>query len=313
MRTLTDFVAGQRGIRWTQQRADAALGLVAMAWGSSYLLMKMGLEGIPPLSMIALRFGIAFLTVAPIFARQLRRTTPRTLRHGAILGLFLFGLFAFLMYGLRTTSASAAGFLTSATVVFVPLLQAIFRRKAPDAATVVGTAAVMAGIGLLTLRDAMTLQWGELLCLGGALLYACQILLTDVFTHQEDGLLLGVWQLAFAALLGFVASLLLEAPAWPANAVQWAAVFGLALLCSAFGFVLQPVAQRYTTPEHAGLLFAMEPVFSALLAFLFLRETLDARGYAGAALILISVLFAARGKPAPQGATAIQSEDVRYA
>ena len=180
MRTLTDFVAGQRGIRWTQQRADAALGLVAMAWGSSYLLMKMGLEGIPPLSMIALRFGIAFLTVAPIFSRQLRRTTPRTLRHGAILGLFLFGLFAFLMYGLRTTSASAAGFLTSATVVCVPLLQAIFRRKAPDAATVVGTAAVMAGIGLLTLRDAMTLQWGELLCLGGALLYACQILLTAV-------------------------------------------------------------------------------------------------------------------------------------
>ena len=102
MRTLTSFVAGPRGIRWTQQRADAALGLVAMAWGSSYLLMKMGLEGILPLSMIALRFGIAFLTVAPIFSRQLRRTTPRTLRHGAILGLFLFGLFAFLMYGLRT-------------------------------------------------------------------------------------------------------------------------------------------------------------------------------------------------------------------
>ena len=49
MRTLTSFVAGPRGIRWTQQRADAALGLVAMAWGSSYLLMKMGLEGIPPL------------------------------------------------------------------------------------------------------------------------------------------------------------------------------------------------------------------------------------------------------------------------
>ena len=46
MRTLTSFVAGPRGIRWTQQRADAALGLVAMAWGSSYLLMKMGLEGI---------------------------------------------------------------------------------------------------------------------------------------------------------------------------------------------------------------------------------------------------------------------------
>lgn len=28
---------------WTQGKADIALGLVAVAWGSSYLLMKIGL------------------------------------------------------------------------------------------------------------------------------------------------------------------------------------------------------------------------------------------------------------------------------
>ena len=44
---------------WTQQRADSMLALVAMAWGSSYLLMKIGLDGIPPFCIIALRFGIA--------------------------------------------------------------------------------------------------------------------------------------------------------------------------------------------------------------------------------------------------------------
>ena len=46
---------------WTQQRADSMLALVAMAWGSSYLLMKIGLDGIPPFCIIALRFGIAFI------------------------------------------------------------------------------------------------------------------------------------------------------------------------------------------------------------------------------------------------------------
>ena len=40
---------------------------------------------------------------------------------GAVLGLFLFGLFAFLMHGLQTTSASNGGFLTSTTVVLVPI------------------------------------------------------------------------------------------------------------------------------------------------------------------------------------------------
>ena len=40
------------------------LALVAMAWGSSYLLMKIGLDGIPPFCIIALRFGIAFIAVS---------------------------------------------------------------------------------------------------------------------------------------------------------------------------------------------------------------------------------------------------------
>ena len=48
---------------WTQQRADSMLALVAMAWGSSYLLMKIGLDGIPPFCIFAIRFSIAFIAV----------------------------------------------------------------------------------------------------------------------------------------------------------------------------------------------------------------------------------------------------------
>ena len=98
---------------WTQQRADSMLALVAMAWGSSYLLMKIGLDGIPPFCIIALRFGIAFIAVSLLFFKKFKKTTKRVMMKGAVLGLFLFGLFAFLMHGLQTTSASNGGFLTS--------------------------------------------------------------------------------------------------------------------------------------------------------------------------------------------------------
>lgn len=91
---------------WTQQRADSMLALVAMAWGSSYLLMKIGLDGIPPFCIIALRFGIAFIAVSLLFFKKFKKTTKRVMMKGAVLGLFLFGLFAFLMHGLQTTSAS---------------------------------------------------------------------------------------------------------------------------------------------------------------------------------------------------------------
>ena len=133
---------------------------------------------------------------------------------------------------------------------------------------------------------------GDVLCLIGAVVYAFHILLTADFTKKEDGLLLGIWQLGFAGLYGLICTMLFETPTLPAAPSQWMAVLGLALICSAFGFVAQPMAQKYTSPEHTGLLFSLEPLFSALFAFLFLQETLSARGYLGAALMMAGVLVA---------------------
>ena len=272
------------------------IALVAMSWGSSYLLMKIGLDGIPSCSIIALQFGIAFLAVGLIFIPWLRRTKRKTLMYGSLLGLMLFGVFVFLMYGLKTTSAASAGFLTSTTVTFVPIFHACITRRLPGGSLILGTLLTLSGICLLTLRESFSIHSGDLLCISGAALYACHIILTDHLTAQEDGLLLGVWQLGFAGLYGIIATILFETPALPANGAQWWAVLGLALVCSAFGFVVQPVAQRYTTPEHTGLLFALEPVFSALFAFIFLHETLSIQGWLGAGFVLCGITAASRNR-----------------
>lgn len=277
---------------WTQQRADSMLALVAMAWGSSYLLMKIGLDGIPPFCIIALRFGIAFIAVSLIFFKKLKQTTRRVMLKGAILGIFLFGLFAFLMHGLQTTSASNGGFLTSTTVVLVPVFHAVIKKKVPDHQNMLSIVLTMAGICLLTLQQSLVFHSGDILCLAGAVVYAIQILLTDKFAQEEDGMLLGIWQLGFAALYGVICTCLFETPALPSSGPQWIAILGLAFVCSAFGFVMQPMAQKFTTPEHTGLLFALEPVFSAVFSFIFLHETLSGKGYMGAVLVMAGVVVA---------------------
>ena len=105
-------------------------------------------------------------------------------------------------------------------------------------------------------------------------------------------MLLGAWQLGFAGLYALAFSFVFEVPALPQTPVQWGAILALAIVCSAFGFVMQPVAQPHTTPEHAALLFSVEPVASAVLAFFVLGETLPAQGYIGAALVLAGVVVA---------------------
>jgi drug/metabolite transporter (DMT)-like permease len=63
-------------------------------------------------------------------------------------------------------------------------------------------------------------------------------------------------------------------------------------MCSAFGFIVQTVTQKHTPPTHTGIIVSMEPVFAVIFAYIFEGETLSSRGFVGAALVLLSVLFA---------------------
>ncbi len=283
-------VAEKKG--WSQSQADFMIALVATAWGSSYVMMKVGLEGLPPLSLTALRFGIAFICITAIFPKELKKTTPRILKRSSILGAFLFGIFVFLLNGMETTTASNAGFLISTSVVMVPVFHALLTRKFPGGRIVIGVVITIVGIGFLSLQESLSFHSGDLLCIGGAFMYTCQILCTDKFTKDDNPLLLGIWSLAFAAIFSAIGTFVFETPTLPATAGEWAAVIGLAIICSSFGFVAQSVAQAYTTPEHAALLFALEPVSSAAFAFVFLHEVLNLQGMIGAALVLCGVLFA---------------------
>lgn len=90
--------------------------------------------------------------------------------------------------------------------------------------------------------------------------------------------------------MGF--SLLTETVRLPSTAISWGATLALSILCTAVGYIVQATAQQYTSATHTGLILSLEPVFSAILGFAFLGEILSSRGYAGAAILLISVLIA---------------------
>ena len=72
--------------------------------------------------------------------------------------------------------------------------------------------------------------------------------------------------------------------------VSIAAGIFLGVFCSGVGFVIQTVQQQYTSASHVGLIFTLEPVFSAIVAYFFAHEVLQLRGYIGAALMMVSLL-----------------------
>lgn len=274
-----------------QLKADLAMLLVTLFWGSSYLFMQMGLTDLQTFNFIALRFLLAFVLAGLFFRRRILRTDRKTLGKAFVLGTLLFGVFVTITTGLKTTTASQAGFLVSLTVIFVPLLSMLLR-QIPPPRVFLGAFLALIGIGLLTLNSQLEISRGDMLCILGAVFYAIHIIVTGRWANQSDPLQLGVYQLGFTGLLGLLFSLALETPRLPETPEAWFAVLMLGIFCSAVGFVVQTVAQQSTTPTHTALIFSMEPVFAVAIAFLVTGEILSLRGYVGAALVLFSILIA---------------------
>lgn len=289
-------------MKMSSKKAELLMMSVSLAWGSSYLLMKIGLNSIGPFNLIALRFGIAFICMALVFLPRFRFLTVPILAKGILMGVLLFLLFAGLVSGVNNTTASTAGFLASTTVVIVPILESILKRRLPSKSVMLSIILVIIGLYLLTVKDTFELDKGSVYCLLAALFYAIYIVVSDRIAKNENMFLISIIQLGVSSLLGALVMVFVERPALPETSSQWLAILGLGLICSAYGFVVQPMVQRYTSPERIGLIFSLEPVFSAILSYIFLNEVLNVKGYLGAVLIFSGVIISKiiKGKVAPQ-------------
>ena len=275
-----------------QRKADLMLVLVTLFWGVSYYLVDLCLEELQPMNLNAFRFLLAFLVLAPLFWKKVRHVNRATLKYSAIIGALLVGVYAGATYGVANTSISNAGFICALPVVFTPLLDFLFNRRRPEKKLALALVLCTVGLALLTLNEAFRPARGDLICLLCAVCYAADMLVTEkaVKTPEVDALTLGVCQLGVAGVLMLLVSAIAEQPRLPQSPKIWGAAIFLGLFCSGIAFVIQAVAQQYTSASHVGVIFTLEPVFSGIVAYFFANEKLLPRGYVGAALMLLSLL-----------------------
>lgn len=278
-----------------QMQADWMLMIITAFWGMSYVLTKVGLEWFQPFNLTALRFVIAFAVSAAVFHPRIAGIDRKTLVYAFILAVILFAVFGSMSFGIQRTTASNAGFLINMAVVLIPILSYVCLRQKIAAHVLAGVCLALAGTGLLTLNGEWAIGLGDLLCLLCALLFAGHVVVTGIFTRQVDSIALAVLQLGFVGLLCTVFSLGTETVRLPDTLPAWLVVLSLSILCTAVGYVVQTFAQQYTSATHAGLIMSLEPVYSAVGAYLFLGEVLSPQGYAGAAILLSGVLLSELG------------------
>ncbi|MFJ8461618.1 DMT family transporter [Lysinibacillus xylanilyticus] len=275
-----------------QGKANLLMVIVTMFWGLSYTFMVMGLETMAVYNVVALRCIIAFLAAGIIFYKRIIKVDAKTLKYAAIQGFLLFIVFALSLIGLETTSVSNAGFILSLTVVLVPIFSSFIEKKLPSKAVSFAIICTMIGITILTTHGSVSFQKGDIVVAIAALCYSIYLLLNSSFTKNVESISYGIYQLGFAGLYALILTFIFETPTLPSTTTAWIAIIGLGVICSAFCFVGQTVAQQYTSATHTGLIFSLEPIFAAMFAMMFIGEGITIKLLIGGSFILIGNLVA---------------------
>jgi drug/metabolite transporter (DMT)-like permease len=276
-----------------QMKADLMLMLVTLFWGVSYWLIDVSLTEVEPFTLNALRFLIAFITAVVFAFPKLKTVNRTTLRYSALIGVALLFVYIGATFGVRYTSLSNAGFLCALTVVITPILAFFVFKQKPEKKLAIAVLMSLIGIALLTLKgNKIRLAAGDLLCIMAAFAYAADLIITEsaVKKEQINAFQLGVFQLGFTGLYNLVLAFICETPKLPKSPGTWTAVLFLAIFCTGLAFIVQVLAQQYTSASHVGVIFSLEPVFAGIVAFFLAGEILTITAYTGAAL-LVAGLF----------------------
>jgi drug/metabolite transporter (DMT)-like permease len=266
---------------------------VTAVWGGTFVVVKESVARVPVYSFNGARFLLAAGVLAVCCVAGLRRLGLDGLRHGALLGSFLFAGYAFQTVGLQYTEASTAGFITGMFVVFTPLLAAGILRRPPGVAALNGVALATVGLGLLSLDERFAPAPGDLLVLGCALSFAAHIVGLGAWSRRYEPLPLTTVQLATAGLLhaGVAATVEAGSASYRVDGYVLGAIALTGLLASAGAFWVQTAAQQVIPPTRTAIVLTMEPVFAGLFGFVLLGERLPARGWVGCGLILGAMLL----------------------
>ena len=277
-----------------RRKAELALLLNAVIWGTTFVLVKSALGRISPVLFLAIRFSLATVALMLLFrgAGKWRAVTGKMLAAGSMIGVFLFAGYLFQTLGLKTTTPPKSAFLTGLATVMVPLLAALVYSIKPRISEVAGVLAATLGMGLMTLEGPVgSISRGDLLTFGGAVAFSAHIVATGHFAEQIGYEVLSVTQVGAAALSALSLVWWVETPRLQWQPLVVWAILITGLLCTALAFTIQAWAQHYTTSTRTALIYALEPVVAWITSFCIAGEGLSGRAAAGAAFILSGVLL----------------------
>lgn len=281
--------------------ATASMVACTLIWGGSFVAQRSGGDAAGPFGFTLARAAIAVAMLLPFALAHGASDIKRALKPGALCGLILFTSQSFQQVGMfMGTSAGKAGFITSSSLLFVPIFETVLGNKCPRKIWI-ATIAAFFGLYLLCVRDGLTVEPSDMLVLGCAMTWAMQVMAVSRAVRAATPTSVVLVQFATCFLLSLPASMISDIPD-AGGIIGWLALFTdrnvliaalyAGVLANGVAYVLQGIGQRVLSTTITALIMSLEAVFAALAGAAILGESLTAREIAGSAVLLVTVILA---------------------
>lgn len=278
------------------------LSIATLIWGSTFVVIKGGLHQTSPQLFNFVRFSIALLP----FIWFLRFANRKTWTAGLELGFYAWIAYACQTTGLQFTTASKSAFVTTLYVVLLPVLLGLLGHRLSWKIWFSALLAIL-GVALLSL-DGTGINQGDIWTLGTAISYTFYIWRMEKFSKTlPPEALTGIQMAIMAILFGLGAWINNDISTFNFFSFPWISAVYLGLAASALCIWLQTLGQQVVSSTQSSVLYALEPVWASLFAFLFLGERFGVKGWLGASLVLFAVLASSFEGNRQQKSTSIPS------
>jgi drug/metabolite transporter (DMT)-like permease len=293
------------GMKKSKFTNEAALLLMTLIWGATFVIVKQSLNDASSMLFIAMRFSLAGVILFFILLYRKQKIVKEAIVPGIILGVILFLSFATQTIGLKYTSATKSGFITGSCVVMIPIFQMIFEKKTPRKGVSIGAVFVFIGILFLSSRGnslpdlikevGANFNFGDGITVLCAVFCAIYIVFIDIIAPKHDFWMLLFAQISVVAILSLIAAFIFKFSSIEPLRINLSAylIFGVlytGILATLITTAIQTKYQKFVSPAKAGIIYSFEPVFSAVYAFFLLNEKMSNFGLFGCALIFLGLI-----------------------
>ncbi|HDR8070301.1 DMT family transporter [Bacillus cereus] len=278
------------------------LSLAASIWGGMYVVSKYVLDFIPPLTLVLLRFIIAFVVLYGILKlaekKQKKKVTIRKKDWLLFAWIGFIGYFISItcqFIGTKLSDAHTGSLVTSATPAFMVIFAALILKEKLTARRLLST--IIATIGVI-----IVIGWdieigsyfiGTIILVGAAITWALLSIYVKIASIQFSSLVITTYAIFFSLffITPFMIWELQTSSIGTVNTYVILGVLYLGIVSTAGAFFLWNKGLELMNASIGSLFFFFQPIVGSLLGWLLLNETLNSNFFIGGILIICSVFI----------------------